>query len=449
MPTQEDVLTRISDFYDQIDLDESGTVDLGELNAGFHRMKLAKPIQLSVEDFDLLTEHGLYTTKQARGGEEIDALGFQKMMLNQLRHYTRRKVQEAMVKAQANGEYNQFFAIKAILISIDNLQSSMQDSSAWSSRTASKKLQQGLTRVSTFFQSWRAVVREARDATFCAPEDDRRDGGEGGGAGRQERRSQHGGNTPDAPAHRYSGGSAGSLKDEEQAVMGAGHDVDGIVDALHKIEGRLSAKIASETKSLSTVIEGLAVRLERLELRGLRTSSEEGHCANCRPADVHSGPNGPSPLQAHAHHRALTRAEASGVPTFIKEALDPQKHSEWACSREALEPCLGEERVDRSNTSANTRRMHYGKGEYSPRLVATYGSPCVRGDLVLSNVSQNGADSSDPSPSLSGHDAAYQPCRVADMPQLDITAMPHQNYDSSGHHINAPSKHHTHASSPN
>ena len=63
-------------------------VDLLELNEGFKRMKLNRPVVLSVEDFDELTEQGRLTTLGEPGGEEINADGFEGMVLSQLRRYT-------------------------------------------------------------------------------------------------------------------------------------------------------------------------------------------------------------------------------------------------------------------------------------------------------------------------------------------------------------------------
>ena len=51
-------------------------------------MKLNRPVVLSVEDFDELTEQGRWTTLGGPGGEEIDAHGFEGIILSQLRRYT-------------------------------------------------------------------------------------------------------------------------------------------------------------------------------------------------------------------------------------------------------------------------------------------------------------------------------------------------------------------------
>jgi hypothetical protein len=67
--TNEDLLSKIRDLYDRIDVDESGTVDLSELNDGFKRMKLSHAVTLSVEDFDELTMQGRWTTAGVPGGE--------------------------------------------------------------------------------------------------------------------------------------------------------------------------------------------------------------------------------------------------------------------------------------------------------------------------------------------------------------------------------------------
>ena len=54
--TNEDLSSKIRDLYDRIDVDEGGTVDLSELNAGLKRMNFVPPIHLSLEDFDEMTE---------------------------------------------------------------------------------------------------------------------------------------------------------------------------------------------------------------------------------------------------------------------------------------------------------------------------------------------------------------------------------------------------------
>ena len=124
--TNEDLSSKIRDLYDRIDVDEGGTVDLSELNAGLKRMNFVPPIHLSLEDFDEMTEQGRLTTKRGPGGEELNAHGFEMMIQRQLRRYTRRMMARAMRQFRehsSGGTFDLMFGIKLVLSSVDVMQS--------------------------------------------------------------------------------------------------------------------------------------------------------------------------------------------------------------------------------------------------------------------------------------------------------------------------------------
>ena len=92
--TEEDLLSKIGAIYEAMDLDESGSMSLEELNAGLKLFSLGQQVQLSTEDWDILGEDGKFLNADG----EMGPAGFQDMILRQLRMYTNRQI--AMVMNQ-------------------------------------------------------------------------------------------------------------------------------------------------------------------------------------------------------------------------------------------------------------------------------------------------------------------------------------------------------------
>ena len=162
--TNEDLVTRIRDLYDRIDLDESGTVDISELNAGFKRMSMRAPISLSIEDYELITEHGRYTDN----GDEMSPEAFESMIMAQLRRFARRKLMDAMQKAQEHEQmsFDQLFAMKMILSTVDHLQMALEGghrgSCAHANLRSNVVFKCFTLQVDDYFAEWRRMVKEAR-----------------------------------------------------------------------------------------------------------------------------------------------------------------------------------------------------------------------------------------------------------------------------------------------
>lgn len=113
------MLGRIHNLFEKFDIDDSGLVDFEELNAGLRQFKMK---EMSLGDFELITEHGKYLDAQ-------DAMGkssFSKMMHNQMNLFARRKLAIAMGSASDRTSYDVLFAIKMMLATIDSLSESQK-----------------------------------------------------------------------------------------------------------------------------------------------------------------------------------------------------------------------------------------------------------------------------------------------------------------------------------
>ena len=79
--TNEDLHSRIMDLYERIDLDESGGIDLDEFNFALKKLPLEQPVQLTVEDYDEVTELGRFCNE---GSSDMSQEGFESMMMSQV-----------------------------------------------------------------------------------------------------------------------------------------------------------------------------------------------------------------------------------------------------------------------------------------------------------------------------------------------------------------------------
>jgi hypothetical protein len=78
--SNDDLMRRIGNLYDRLDLDDSGAVSLEEFNLGVAKLKLSKPVRLSLEEFNLIT-HG---RALLNSDGEITPAAFEVMMLDQV-----------------------------------------------------------------------------------------------------------------------------------------------------------------------------------------------------------------------------------------------------------------------------------------------------------------------------------------------------------------------------
>ena len=117
------MLLRVSTYFQRLDLDESGAIDLEELNIGLKKIAREDLVQLSADDFEAVTEHGLLLNED----KELTPAKFEIMMLNQVRGYSHRKVVGAMSKIIEDESVKEMiFALKIILSTVDHLLQNQQ-----------------------------------------------------------------------------------------------------------------------------------------------------------------------------------------------------------------------------------------------------------------------------------------------------------------------------------
>ena len=114
----DDLIRRIHNLYTRLDLDESGAVSLDEFNTALAKLKLRKPIRLSLDDFNLITNQGRLLNQDS----ELTPAAFQAMMLNQVRSFSHRKVVIAMNHSSNDAATSEIlFALKVILSLVDQM----------------------------------------------------------------------------------------------------------------------------------------------------------------------------------------------------------------------------------------------------------------------------------------------------------------------------------------
>lgn len=114
--SEAELMGKIHKIYMRMDLDESGAVNLDELNEGLKKMSPGgRPLRLSTEDFNIATENGKFLNSDG----ELGYVGFQNMLLNQLRLYTNRKIVDAFTKAEDDSNSELLFALRMIMANVE------------------------------------------------------------------------------------------------------------------------------------------------------------------------------------------------------------------------------------------------------------------------------------------------------------------------------------------
>ena len=149
--SEQDLQNRIDLLYDKLDLDESGAIDLKELNNGLKKFDFGgQTLRISGfftyvhtvyvlthahlptdpsththththtgEDFRIITNHG----KLLDADGELSPANFKVMMLEQLRLYGYHKVAAAMQRCEEDVGTEQIFALKMIMSNVESLSS--------------------------------------------------------------------------------------------------------------------------------------------------------------------------------------------------------------------------------------------------------------------------------------------------------------------------------------
>ena len=87
-----DLTAKIAEVFSVMDADGSGGLSFDEAESGIKLVKTPRPVQLMLDDFEVLTEEGKWLDEAG----EFNEVQFQSMMRGELHRYCQRAVQNAM-----------------------------------------------------------------------------------------------------------------------------------------------------------------------------------------------------------------------------------------------------------------------------------------------------------------------------------------------------------------
>lgn len=173
---QDDLMRRISNLYARLDLDESGAIDLNELNEGLKKIPATANVVLSQDDFNIVTNNRALLNEEG----ELTPAAFEVMMLTQVKSFSQRKVVAAMARDHDEDTDDLVFALKSIMSTLDHVDSTVSSSHGMASHKpylkSRKEVLNRLFKSSqiTMFNRWKEAVERA--SRLCAESGD----GEGG-----------------------------------------------------------------------------------------------------------------------------------------------------------------------------------------------------------------------------------------------------------------------------
>ncbi|EKX42342.1 hypothetical protein GUITHDRAFT_111617 [Guillardia theta CCMP2712] len=154
--TLEELSLKIFQLYQKMDLDESGSVNLEELNFGLKKLKLSPPVTLTEEDWDAITD----SRKLLNSQEELGPEEFETMILTQMSNYVHRKVATAIKNEAQEFNYDVLFAIKSLLFSVDKIDNPIFKSKKQTPRKSKREILKKLfnSPVHNAFSHWKSTV---------------------------------------------------------------------------------------------------------------------------------------------------------------------------------------------------------------------------------------------------------------------------------------------------
>ncbi|EKX45459.1 hypothetical protein GUITHDRAFT_108723 [Guillardia theta CCMP2712] len=158
--TLEELSSKISQLYQTIDLDDSGSVDLAELNVGLKKLSLDPPVSLTEEEFFYLTD----SRKLLNSDGELGLAGFEQIILKQMSNYVHRKVSVALKSETHEFNQNVMLLLKSLLFSVDKINNPLFNASK-SARKSKQEIVRKLfySTLIRSFSHWKAAVPSLDD----------------------------------------------------------------------------------------------------------------------------------------------------------------------------------------------------------------------------------------------------------------------------------------------
>lgn len=108
----DDLALHIKELFAMLDTNENGVLDYAELRDGLHKLKLASPIELTPDDYEMLTEGGRLCVQ----GHNLDCCAFQVVLMLQIEQYLHRQLLKGM-NHSSGGDQHLFLALKMLMMS--------------------------------------------------------------------------------------------------------------------------------------------------------------------------------------------------------------------------------------------------------------------------------------------------------------------------------------------
>eukprot|EP00293_Proteomonas_sulcata_P005555 CAMPEP_0184327992 /NCGR_PEP_ID=MMETSP1049-20130417/143385_1 /TAXON_ID=77928 /ORGANISM="Proteomonas sulcata, Strain CCMP704" /LENGTH=478 /DNA_ID=CAMNT_0026650277 /DNA_START=21 /DNA_END=1457 /DNA_ORIENTATION=- len=110
--SQTDLTSHIRQLYQTLDTDDSNSLDFREVRVGLAKLRLDTPIDLSADDWGVITENGLLCRKDG----ELDYMGFEAMVHRQLEQYAHRRLMTAMYRNSSSHDMEVLMVLKMLMV---------------------------------------------------------------------------------------------------------------------------------------------------------------------------------------------------------------------------------------------------------------------------------------------------------------------------------------------
>eukprot|EP00960_Hanusia_phi_P034400 751040-Hanusia_phi.AAC.1 len=117
-----DLTHKIDQYYERLDIDKSGGLSFKEFQSAIKTLPLKRAIQLTEDDFDIVTENGRFLNKEREFGREQ----FQLMMKGELHRFAQRALENVLLESDSKDIHSIVLILKLLDMKIDLMSGNMQ-----------------------------------------------------------------------------------------------------------------------------------------------------------------------------------------------------------------------------------------------------------------------------------------------------------------------------------
>ncbi|EKX43249.1 hypothetical protein GUITHDRAFT_110665 [Guillardia theta CCMP2712] len=117
-----DLTHKIDQCYERLDIDKSGGLSFKEFQSAIKTLPLKRAIQLTEDDFDIITENGRFLNEEREFGREQ----FQLMMKGELNRFAQRALENALLESDSKDIQSIVLVLKLLDMKIDSMSGNLQ-----------------------------------------------------------------------------------------------------------------------------------------------------------------------------------------------------------------------------------------------------------------------------------------------------------------------------------